>query len=139
MFPSRFVPEREPVPNWPCGTGVSDIFLMSSRDGIHFDRSFMEACVRPGPNQENWHEQGIYMEQGLNHTSPVELSLYGMEYWRMPDVWIRQYALGTDGFVSVNADARGGEFTTPVFTFSGITLRLNYATSAIGTVRVDIG
>ncbi len=138
MFPSRFVPEREPVPNWPYGAGVSDIVLMSSRDGIHFDRSFMEAFVRPGPDQENWHERGIFMERGLIHTSPVELSLYGMEHWRMPDVCIRRYALRTDGFVSVNADARGGEFTTPVFTFSGDTLRLNYATSAIGTVRVEI-
>ena len=43
MFPSRFVPDREPTPDWPAGPGVNDIVFMSSRDGIHFDRSFMEA------------------------------------------------------------------------------------------------
>ena len=34
MFPARFVPEREPVPDWEYGPGVNDIVFMSSRDGI---------------------------------------------------------------------------------------------------------
>ena len=63
MFPSRFVPERKPKPDWPGGSGVSDIVFMSSRDGIHFDRSFMEAFIRPGPDQDNWHERGLYLDR----------------------------------------------------------------------------
>ena len=47
---------------------------MSSRDGLRFDRSFKEAFVRPGLDQRNWHERGIYMDVGLLHTSPTEMS-----------------------------------------------------------------
>ena len=54
-FPMRFLPEREldtagmPYP----GNGLSDAVFMSSRDGVHWDRTFMEAWLRPrqGPAQ----------------------------------------------------------------------------------------
>ena len=138
MFPSRFVPERAPQPDWPYGSGVSDVVFMSSRDGLRFDRSFMEAFVRPGPEEANWHERAIYMERGILQTSPTEMSMYGMTHWRMPDVCIRRYALRTDGFVSVNARYGGGEFVTRPLTFTGRELELNYATSAVGHVRVEI-
>ncbi|MCZ6681352.1 MAG: hypothetical protein O7E52_29410 [Candidatus Poribacteria bacterium] len=138
MFPSRFVVEREPIPDWEYGSGVNDIVFMSSRDGLHFDRSFMEAFVRPGLDADNWHERGIYMERGILHTSPGELSLYGMQNWRMPTVHIRRFTLRTDGFVSVNAGYAGGEFTTTPFVFIGRTLALNYSTSAVGCVQVEI-
>ena len=138
MFPSRFVPERRPDPDWFGSDGVSDIVFMSSRDGVNFDRSFMEAFVRPGPDKNNWHERGLYMERGIIQTSPTELSLYGKESIRTPSVRITRYTLRTDGFVSVNAGYGGGEFTTQPFTFDGSTLELNYSTSAVGTVKVEI-
>jgi hypothetical protein len=138
MFPSRFVQEREPIPDWPHGPGISDVVFLSSRDGLHFDRSFMEAFVRPGPDPDNWHERGIYMERGLLHTSPTEMSLYGMENWRMPSVAIRRYALRTDGFVSFHAGYGGGAFTTRPFVFAGNELELNYSTSAVGHVKVEL-
>ncbi len=138
MFPSRFVPEREPAPGWEYGTGVSDIVFMSSRDGLHFDRSFMEAFIRPGLDKGNWHERALYMERGILQTSPAELSLFGMENWRLPTVHIRRFSLRTDGFVSVNAGYSGGEFITRPLVFSGNALELNYSTSAVGFVRVEI-
>ena len=138
MFPSRFVPEREPIPGWKYGSGVNDIVFMSSRDGRHFDRSFMEAFVRPGLNEGNWHERGMYMERGILQTSPDELSLYGMENWRLPTVHIRRFSLRTDGFVSVRAGYAGGEFVTRPLIFTGDSLRLNFSTSAVGFVRVEI-
>ena len=138
MFPSRFVVEREPIPDWEYGPGVSDIVFMSSRDGLHFDRSFMEAFIRPGLDKGNWHERALYMECGILQTSPTEISLFGMENWRLPTVHIRRFSLRTDGFVSVNASYSGGEFTTRLFTFTGSELELNYSTSAVGFVRVEI-
>ena len=138
MFPSRFVPEREPIPGWEYGPGVSDIVLLSSRDGLHFDRSFMEGFVRPGPDPNNWHERAVYMERGILQTSPEEISLYGMENWRLPTVCIRRYALRTDGFASVHAGYTGGTFTTRPLIFSGKELELNYATSAVGFVKAEI-
>ena len=138
MFSSRFVVDRTPDPDWPGGNGVSDVVFMSSRDGINFDRSFMEAFVRPGLDRGNWHERGIYMERGILQTSPEEISLFGMEHKDLPTMRIRRYTLRTDGFVSVNGGYAGGEFTTRTFEFAGNELEVNYSTSAVGSVRVEI-
>ena len=138
MFPSRFVVDRTPDRDRPHGAGVNDIVFMSSRDGLHFDRSFMEAFLRPGLDKRNWHEREIYMDVGVLHTSPTEMSMYGMENHRHDSVNIRRCTLRTDGFVSVNAGYGGGEFTTPPLVFAGRELELNYSTSAVGSVRVEL-
>jgi hypothetical protein len=138
MFPSRFVVDRTPDPDWAFGAGVNDIAFMSSRDGLNFDRSFIGAFLRPGLDQENWHERGIYMETGILQTSPEELSLFVSEHLRYPSARINRYTLRTDGFVSVNAGYGAGEFTTRPFVFSGSELELNYSTSAVGSVRVEV-
>lgn len=137
MFPSRYVKEREPIPDWEYGPGVNDIVFLSSRDGVRFDYSMREAFVRPGPDPDNWHERAVYMEHGILQTSPTEMSLYGMENWRMPSVRITRYSLRTDGFVSVHAGCAGGQLTTKPFVFAGEDLELNYATSAAGSIGVE--
>ena len=55
-FPMRFVPERTKDTegmSYPGG-GVSDAVFMTSRDGVHWDRTFMDAWLRPGLEQRNW-------------------------------------------------------------------------------------
>ncbi len=138
MFPSRFVVERTPDSKWARSVGVNDIAFMSSRDGLHFDRSFKEAFIRPGLDRNNWHDRGIYMETGILQTAPTELSMYGMENSHVPSQRIRRYSLRTDGFVSVNAGYVGGEFVTRPMAFKGKELELNYSTSAVGSVRVEV-
>ena len=49
MFPKRFLPTRKFHPDW-RQPGLSDVVFMFSRDGLNFDRRFMEAFLRPGPN-----------------------------------------------------------------------------------------
>lgn len=138
MFPSRFASAREPTPQWRFGKGVNDIVFLSSRDGLNFDRSFMEAFIRPGLDQGNWHERSLYMERGILESSPTELSLYCMQNWRLPSVHIRRYSLRPDGFVSVHAGYDGGMLTTKPIVFSGSKLRVNYSTSAVGLLRVEL-
>ncbi len=138
MFPSRFAPDRMPDRDWFDGPGLNDVVFMSSRDGFHFDRSFMEAFVRPGLDKNNWHERAIYMERGLVETSATEISIYGKENMKRPSGNIRRYSLRTDGFVSVKATYTGGELTTRPFVFEGRELELNYSTSAVGSVAVEI-
>ncbi|MCA9210042.1 MAG: hypothetical protein KDA55_16905, partial [Planctomycetales bacterium] len=48
------------------------------------------------------------------------------------------YTLRLDGFVSVSAGACGGELVTSPVIFEGDQLSLNFATSAAGTVRVEL-
>lgn len=138
MFPSRFASARKPQPDWKFGNGVNDIILLSSRDGLHWDRSFMKAFIRPGLDQGNWHERSLYMERGILETSPTQLSLYCMQNWRLPSVQIRRYTLRPDGFVSVQADYDMGELVTRPVRFTGNRLFVNYSTSAVGTLRVEL-
>ena len=98
----------------------------------------MEAFIRPGTDSDNWHERGLYVEVGLLQTSREELSFYGREGGKAPSAYFRRFVLRTDGFVSVNASYAGGEATTKPLVFAGRELELNYSTSAVGFVRVEI-
>ena len=66
------------------------------------------------------------------------MSLYITENVRYDSVNIRRYSLRSDGFVSVRAGYTGGEFTTKPFLFDGKALEINYSTSAVGFVKIEI-
>ena len=51
---------------------------------------------------------------------------------------LRRIVLPKHRFASVHAGAAGGEFVTRPFTFAGDRLLLNYATSAAGSVQVEL-
>jgi len=137
MFPKRFHPTRKFFPEWKP-SGQSDIVFMFSRDGIRWDRRFREAFMRPGPDPLNWHERAIEMGPGLVPTGAGEMSLYFVEHYRTDSVRIRRAVLRTDGLTSVHAGWREGEFLTPPLIFNGDRLAINYATSAVGSVRVEL-
>ena len=119
-LPTRFMPER----------GAStDILFMSCRAGAErYDRSFTHAFIRPGPDPKRWGNRANYAAWHVVPTSPEELSIYVND---------RRYTLRTDGFVAVTATGRGELHTKP-FTFGGSELVLNCATSAAGSVRVEV-
>ncbi|MFA6111765.1 MAG: VCBS repeat-containing protein [Candidatus Latescibacterota bacterium] len=137
LFPKRFVEHRTPTPGWPS-PGVSDLVFLSSRDGFHFRRTFREALLRPGLDPLNWHERAIEAGQGLVPTGSGEMSLYVVEHYRTEDVRIRRAVLREDGIASLHAGYEGGEAVTRPLLFEGSRLVLNYATSAAGSVRVEL-
>ena len=47
MFPKRFVPDRKFHADWE-DNGISEAVFMTSRDGVRWDRRFMEGFLRPG-------------------------------------------------------------------------------------------
>ena len=59
MFPSRFVHDRIPNPDWTYDTGVSDIVFMSSRDGVHLRPELHGGVHPPGAGLQQlarpWH------------------------------------------------------------------------------------
>ena len=55
-----------------------------------------------------------------------------------PSNHVRRYTLRPDGFVSVCGLYEGGELVTRPFTFIGSRLTINYATSAVGGMYVEI-
>lgn len=127
------------------GTAITDALLMASRDGTQFTR-WNEAFLRPGIERPDaWHYGHQYIAWHLVETksslpgAPNELSLYATEgYWHGKGSAVRRYSLRLDGFVSVQAPMSGGELITKPLKFTGSTLHLNFATSAAGSIRVEL-
>ncbi|MBT5608583.1 MAG: hypothetical protein HN742_12945 [Lentisphaerae bacterium] len=133
----RFLPSRKAVSEHHLA-GVSDAIFMSSRDGIHFDRRFMESWIRPGLDRCNWTDRNFHVAWDVIQTSPVEMSIYWVENYRHPGCRAQRGTLRPDGFVSMHAGCPGGEVVTKPLRFAGRGLVINYATSAAGSVRVEI-
>jgi hypothetical protein len=160
-FPTRYIqrewsPTIEALPetehrrlrssvNTRYGTALTDGLFMSSRDGRTYHR-WPEAFLRPGPQQQgNWAYGDNYQNWGLVETpstrtgAPNELSLYATEgYWRGYSTRFRRYTIRIDGFVSVHAPYSGGEMMTKPLIFSGNRLKMNFATSAAGHIRIEV-
>ncbi len=137
-FPNRYVADRVTNPEHPY-PGINDALFMSSRDSVHWKRC-LEAWVRPGLDEMNWTDRNNYPTWGLVQSSATEWSMYISEHYRHPQARprLRRLAIRPHGFVSVHADYAGGEFVTKPLSFSGKELQLNYATSAAGSIRVEI-
>lgn len=136
-FPKRFVPWLEPIGDVP-GKGVSESVFMSSRDGVHWDRRFMEAFVRPGRDPRNWVHRCNMIATGVHQTAPDELSLYIQRHYNFPSAHLERLTLRLDGFVSAHGGYGGGTLTTKPFILDGTYMVLNFATSAAGSVRYEI-
>jgi len=117
---------------------TSDAVLMTNRDGATYDRTFMEAFVAPGIGAENWTSRTNYPALNVVQTGPTEMSAYVNQNYGQPTSHLRRYSLRLDGFASVRAGYDGGEMTTRPLMFTGDGLFLNFATSAAGSVRVEV-
>ena len=126
------------------GTALTEPMLMTSRDGEHFIRT-KEAFLAPGiANRDNWNYGCGYFAVGMIETAadreddPNELSLYIGTHPMYKSVDFERYTIRIDGFFSYRADFSGGKLTTKPFTFDASALTINYATSALGYVRIEI-
>ncbi len=127
------------------GTTVTDASFMTSRDGVTFSR-WGEAFIRPGPaTKDSWVYGDNFVFWGMLPTksdlegAPDDISLYATEgYWEGNSTSFRRYTLRQDGFVSASAGGKGGSLLTKPLVFEGTRLELNFATSAVGSIRVEI-
>ena len=118
-----------------CSDGV----LLTSRAGAtRYDFTFMESFVRPGIGASNWTSRNNYPALGVVQTGPAEMSLYVQRDNAQRTAHLERMTLRLDGFSSLNAPYAGGEMTTNPFTFTGDELKINYATSAAGSLRVEL-
>ncbi|MBT5019197.1 MAG: hypothetical protein HON04_10680 [Planctomicrobium sp.] len=127
------------------GTSLTEALVMASRNGVHFER-WNEAFIRPGIQRpETWQYGQNYVAWHAVETESSlpgaanELSFYASEGgWTGDSNAMRRYTLRLDGFVSVHGKWNGGTMTTKPIRFEGDRLRLNFATSAVGSLRVGI-
>ena len=123
---------------------ISDAVLLTTRGGSRYQRTFMESFIRPGLGIENWVSRTNYPALGIVPTGEDQLSIYVQKNYGQPTARLDRYGLRPDGFVSVNAPYAGGEMVTRSLTFaaekagSQRQLRLNFSTSAAGSIRVEI-
>jgi len=118
-----------------CADGV----LQTSRAGSgRFDRTFLEALVRPGRGNGNWVSRTNYPACGIVQTGPAEMSIYVQRHYGLKTAHLERLTLRLDGFASVHASAKGGDLFTRPVCFAGNSLELNCSTSAAGGVRVEI-
>lgn len=161
-LPSRYNNRPEPkvnynyLPDWNgerikknatgsrMGTVFNDTGIMTSRDGFHFDR-WDGAYMTPGLQRpDNWYYEDCYLAYGMVVTDSdeapgtPEISLYRPEGYNVANTRIVRYTVRMDGFYSWHAPFSGGVVTTVPVTFDGDALELNYATSALGHMRVLI-
>ena len=127
------------------GTAITDVMFMASRDGERFF-VWPEAIVRPGVQRpgswfygSTWYSHGIVETEPLLAGAPRELSIYISENARQKTPQrLRRYTFRMDGFASAHASLHGGELLTTPITFNGDGLQINFATSAGGSLRVEI-
>lgn len=155
--PMRFVPGRRflteeefaaqqvPTAYLDAATGeqgireqLTDTVLMTSRGGDRYDRTFMESWIRPGLDRGNWVSRSGAAATGILSSGPTELSIFVGHHYVQPTGSLARYTLRLDGFASMHADYVGGEWTTKPFTMSGSHLVLNAATSAAGSILVEV-
>ncbi len=137
MFPMILYPERSypaaPLP------GTSEIQFATSRDGVHWKRSFRYPIIKPGLDEDNWVDRNPIMGHGVVPTGPTEISMYYSEFLRSSKSRIRRCTLRKDGFVSVRGPYNGwGEFTTPAIRFKGRRLEFNYSAAGGGALQVEL-
>jgi len=116
----------------------SDAYFMTTRGGNVYDRTFMEAFIRPGIGLDNWVSRSNYPALNVVQTSPEEMSIYVNQDYAQPTAHLHRYSLRLDGFTSISAPYIGGEVITKPFTFTGRELEINYSTSAVGEIRFEL-
>lgn len=152
----HFSPQRNPAIKAPTpgqweDFGMLEIQLAVSRDGVKWDRPTREPYFPTGLADEwdRWYavmapgiiRRGNYLYQYYNSSGRLhDSAILRPEYEKLVT---QQGGLGIvrqrlDGFVSADADYKGGWLRTPVITFTGNTLRLNIDTGSMGTAFVEL-
>ncbi|MDO5567336.1 MAG: hypothetical protein Q4G59_11815, partial [Planctomycetia bacterium] len=144
---ARFIPGRKLITReeskelkigWAQDTDCSDSVLLTTRGGNVYTRLFMEGLIRPGIGLENWNSRSNYPACGIVQTGPYEMSMYVQHHYGQPIHELHRYSVRLDGFISVNAPYKGGQFKTKPLIFSGSKLIINACTSAPGTIQVEL-
>ncbi len=144
---ARFMPDRQVLTDEQAKAinvnpkyfkDTSDAVLMTSRGGSVYQRTFLSGFIRPGIGATNWVSRTNYPALNIVQTGPTEMSLYVNQDYAQPTAHLRRYSMRLDGLASARAEYAGGELLTKPITFAGKHLSINFATSAPGSVRVEI-
>ncbi len=111
---------------------------MTSRGGHDYERYFPEAYIKPGPDPQDWVGRNNMITQGLVQINARTLGFYRCHHYASENCHLRLHTLRTDGFARLRAGSKKGKVLTKTFFAEGQQLCLNFATSAVGTIRIEV-
>lgn len=121
-----------------CALAVTDMVFMCSRDGQHFHR-YPQAYLTPGQETDgNWIYGDCFAAWPLMETGSTLSFLMNRNGMSDRPKHLHRYELRRDGFACRMAEADEKEVVTKPFVFEGSLLRLNIATSAFGSIYVQV-
>jgi hypothetical protein len=151
----HFSPDRNPYirprPDGWEDYGFLEVQLAVSRDGVRWRRPTREpyfptgladewdrwyAVMGPGLVRRGNYLYSYYVSTGRTHDSVILRPEYDHSVPGPGGVGVVRQRL--DGFVSADADHKGGRLETPPVTFQGKRLRLNIDTGGMGTAFVEL-
>lgn len=127
-------------------TTATDALFITSRDGKTFDR-FTSAWATAGAEHTgNWIYGDCYFAYGMIETPTEfedqanEISMYAFEgKFKSGDSRLYRYTSRIDGFACYQAPSYDvSTLTTKPFTFTGSTMKLNFATDGAGSIVVEV-
>ncbi len=130
-FPTRFLPDQ--------GQRVEPV-LMSSRDGVHFNRWPDAVIPEDAPadrkgNRSNYMTWGMFQLPG----KAKEISVYATENYYEPSPGrVRRFVYRVDGFVALHGGSDGGVVTTKPLRCGGGRLLLNYRVAPGGSLVLEV-
>lgn len=140
-LPMRFHAYRKKLPKYDHNVygsdGVSDAILMTSRDGVHWDRSVKDAWLSGGLCEREWTQRNFIVSGGIIERND-SFYFYVEKHYMWDDCGIWVYSVPKYRLMSLYADGEGGSFVTKPLHFESDTISFNYATSAYGYLRVHV-
>ncbi len=138
--------ERAETKELRMGTAITDGLFMCSRDGVNWKRYDEMFFDREQEHSYNWSygdfSTPIYPFRETKMPEPWEgneLSFYVQEGAGMPIAHtLYRHSIRLDGFASYHADYDIKKVTTKSILFTGNELHLNFSTSALGWIYVDV-
>ena len=121
-----------------CALAVTDLVFMCSRDGQHF-RRYPEAYLTPGEEAErNWMYGDCFASWPLIETGDRYSFFVNKNVMAGSPKQLYRYEVRPEGFACRMAESEERELVTKPLIFDGRILHLNMATSAFGSIYVDV-
>ena len=127
-------------------TTATDALFITSRDGVTFDRFTAAWATAGAEHPGNWIYGDCYFAYGMIETATEfakqanEISMYAFEgKFKSGPSRLYRYTSRIDGFACYQAPSYDvSTLTTKPFTFTGSTLKLNFATDGAGSIVIDV-
>ncbi|MDD6265415.1 MAG: sialidase family protein [Clostridia bacterium] len=116
---------------------VTDVYLMSSRDLINWDRTAAPIMTPNGEGSHYYYGNSGYPCVGIIQTGAKEMSIYMKEKNNSSGCMVLyRYTLRIDGFRGASGGEESSELVTKYLNYTGSSLAVNYKTEAGGKIRV---